>query len=229
MRFSVRYLIIILLFNNSLLFSQDTLKSNNKILPKYSYKISSFILSGELPFIMEYNPNEKEGHEFSVAIPICNIKPNSKQIIGVGYKFRYGYRYYIKSNRRNDKMWFINPQIFFKEFWINDRYYNSDYSILGSGGADTFDSYYYDEKRTVLAFELLSGFTIDKGDHNFELFFGLGIRKINEERDITKWLSVYGYKDSPSSHQDLTYEEKDLVYNSISIIFGFNFTFPFKK
>ena len=229
MKFSIKYLIIILFFNNSLLFSQDTLVSNNKVSSNYSFKISSLILAGELPLIIEYNPNKIIGHEFSIALPVYHIKPNSKQFIGIGYKIRYGFRYYIKLRKRKDKMWFINPQIFFKEFWVNNRYYNSDYFIFGSGGSDTFDSYFYNEKRTVLAFELLSGFTIDKGNHNFELFFGLGYRKIIEERDITEWLSVDGYKDSPSSHPDLTYENKDFAYNTISIHFGINFTFAFKK
>ena len=229
MKFLIKYLIIVLFFNNSLLFSQDTLISNNKVLSNYSFKISSLILAGELPLIIEYNPNKKIGHEFSIALPVYNIKPNSKQFIGIGYKIRYGFRYYIKLKKRNDKMWFINPQIFFKKFWINDRYYNSDYFIFGSGGSDTFDSYYYDEKRTVFAFELLSGFKIDKEKNIFELFFGLGYRKIIEERNITEWLSVHGYKDSPTSHPDLTYEEENKVYNTISIHFGINFTFPFKE
>jgi hypothetical protein len=195
---------------------------------KLSVKISYLLLEGEVPLTFEYRVNERIGHEFSFAYTYLNIEPGSKRFFGNGYKIKYGLRFYISSKKRENRWWFINPQIFYKQMWINDRYYNSDYFIFGSGGHEDNDIYQYNENRKVIALELLSGFVERFKKISVEFVFGIGVRYIGSNNKITDWhhMSGYGWF-RPIPIDAPTNSSWEKVYPSIQL--GGNISIPIIK
>jgi hypothetical protein len=207
---------------------QDTTSLKTVPFQMYSLKISYLLFLGEIPLVFEYRPTKKIGHEFLVGYTYFNIEPGSKQNIGNGYKLKYGLRIYYQSKKKENQLWFINPQIFYKQMWINDRFYNSDYSPLDSGGHERNDTYSYNENRKVYAFELLFGITKKKAKSTFEFCFGFGVRLIDSFNSITKWHSLSSspsYFPLPDNLPTHVYRMK--VYPSFQI--GCNISIPVKK
>ena len=159
-----------------------------------SIKVSTLIFSGEVPMMLEYRPNKNIGNELSVGFDYMAFKFGASNDFGVGYGIKYGLRIYCHKNGWKNSWWYISPRVFYKQIWIKNRDYNSDYSPIGSGGADTYDEYLYKENRQVYGGQLLFGWAKTYGERTREFYFGFGLRGADSYTQITQWLRRSGQR-----------------------------------
>ncbi len=220
--------IILPLFANS----QDTIKAKKNIsqynYDRLSFKISSLIIMGEIPMIIEYRPNKSIGNEFSISYtylnPIIGDFIHFEKLFCNGYKVYYGTRFYFTINKAKTSWFFINPGIFYKQVWINNiEHTDWKYGV----GSDSRLVYLYNENKRIIGGKLLFGFAKTKRKSTFELYFGLGLRNIFDNIKYTKFQSYHDYWDNFNKN-DLPNTTSD-NYDSPSFYLGFNFSFSLLK
>ena len=167
--------------------SQDSIKARESqtkcYYDKLSCKISSLIISGEIPLIVEYRPIKRIGNVFSVGYTYLN--PIEEKLIFFdalfcnGYNLRYGIRFYVCTLNKEKTSWFyISPGIFYKQIWI-DNIQHTDFHDGPGSGTDSRLTYYYNFNKQVIGGQLLFGFAIKR---NFEIYFGFGGRNIKSNK-----------------------------------------------
>jgi hypothetical protein len=187
-----------------------------------SFKLSTLIISGEVPVIFEYRPCPRIGNEFSAGFAYMAYKFGASNDLGVGYALKYGLRIYFNKDNGDDDWGYVCPQVFYKQLWIKNRDYNSDYRIIGSGGADSYNEYLYSENRQVFGFQLIIGSAKCFLLETREFYFGVGVRYITSYQQITKWLKT----ETPYNASDYPLSSKTVSGFSPSIQFGWNYSFP---
>jgi hypothetical protein len=201
------------------------LDSIKAIPPLLSFKISSLIIGGEIPLIIEYRPRKTIGHVLSVGYDYFNPISEGGQfqfndydtLYCKGYNIKYGIRFYFPVNKNKTHRFYINPVIFYKQIWIN----NINHFDPGPHGINGSLNYNYNLYKQVKGGQLIFGYAIGK---TFEFYFGFGLRTIKKNIKYTKFKSYSGYwgnfnpNDLPNSSID--------IKNSPSIQLGFNWSFP---
>jgi hypothetical protein len=167
------------------------------------------------------------GHEFSAGLAYLNIRLGAGNMFGLGYKIKYGIRFYCHKNERKNRWFYISPQFFYKQLWLKNRNENSDnYGLIGYGGADSYDEYLYSENRQVYAGQIILGWKKSNGHRAHEFYIGFGCRYYNSYQQITEWLHSRA-PGIPLANLPKTSEH--LAGLSPSIHLGWNASFPFHK
>jgi hypothetical protein len=173
---------------------KDSLNDKTNSFDKFSIKLSSLIVSGEVPLLIEYRPIKNISHEFSIGFDYLVYKlfaPTGNNDFGAGFRIKYGLRIYCHKNEWKNRWWYISPQVFYKQIWIKNRDYSSNGGFFG-GSDETWDEYLYKENRQVYGGQLLFGWAKTYRNITREFYLGFGVREIDSYQQITQWLRRSG-------------------------------------
>jgi hypothetical protein len=220
------FLFAILIFiTPCLIFSQSEKKDSvNKItMYKYYLKSSFFLTTGEIPLYVEFRKNDSTSFEISAGYVFADFILGSGDVFCNGLKVSIGLRNYLKTNYHKKRQFYLNPQIFHKEIWADDRDYSSDGPII-YGGGDNYDRYSYNLHRKVTCFKLSVGWVHQGSKRTFvDYYLGIGIRLIIDDKENIKWqTSSSGYPYNPYNVKPKS-DTEERIYPSFHMGLLFSF------
>jgi len=225
---------ILLLFTFNLLFisfaqSQNSNQSvtKEKFTPEFRIKLNSKIFLGELPLEFEYRIDKNIGIDLSLNYVYLSLVPGSRKLQSNGYKASIGVKKYFRENLAKKRTFYIHSNLFYKEINSDDRFYTSDglFGFCCRGGSPyMYSEYFYNLNRKVIALSILAGWNLNMKYHIFEIYFGAGYRQIEDNRDITKWITKKRLGDT-----HIFPNEKQVIKYYPSFHFGFCWSFDLNK
>ncbi|MBI4647444.1 MAG: hypothetical protein HY738_12865 [Bacteroidia bacterium] len=216
-----------LIISYKLIYAQNEVISNDReLFPILQLKISSSLLLGEIPLIIEYRPYRNIGNEFTSSYVYLYPIIASEKLSCTGYKFTYGLKIYVHKNFKKSREFYLNLQIFYKEIWASDRYYSEDGPII-YGGGECYDRYWYNLHKRVYGFKFFTGWAIKRTHLIFELRFGPGLRYIKTWRTNVRWWTVNCYRFSHDYDYNYNNLPKEMVLEAIAPTIHFELGFNF--